>query len=122
MTTLPKRAEGKNNVKTDGAATITFVSKNGPLNFLGGQYVIFNSGLKTHEGKVIKRAYSIFSSDLPQEEFQICIQPIQGGPASNHIPNLALDSVLEFSGPWGKVIGNPDRPKTGRTLLVATDT
>ncbi|WP_078128689.1 FAD-dependent oxidoreductase [Leptospira alexanderi] len=122
MTTLPKRAEVKKIVKTDGSATITFVSKNGPLNFLGGQYVIFNSGLKTPEGKEIKRAYSIFSSDLQQEEFQICIQPIQGGPASNHIPNLAIGSELEFSGPWGKFIGNPDWPKKGKTLLVATDT
>lgn len=111
MTKFSKRAEIKNICKKNGSVIITFVSKNGPLNFLGGQYIILNSGLKTKDGKEIKRAYSIFSSDAQQEEFQICIQPVTGGIISNHIPNLAIGSELEFSGPWGKFFENPNWPK-----------
>ncbi|WP_061232662.1 FAD-dependent oxidoreductase [Leptospira noguchii] len=121
MMKFSKRAEIKNVCKKNGSAIITLVSKNGPLNFLGGQYVILNSGLKTKDGKEIKRAYSIFSSDTQQEEFQICIQPVTGGLISNHIPNLAIGSELEFSGPWGKFVENPNWPKKGKVLLIATD-
>ncbi|EMF43776.1 oxidoreductase, FAD-binding domain protein, partial [Leptospira interrogans serovar Lora str. TE 1992] len=121
MTKFSKRAEIKNICKKNGSVIITFVSKNGPLNFLGGQYIILNSGLKTKDGKEIKRAYSIFSSDAQQEEFQICIQPVTGGIISNHIPNLAIGSELEFSGPWGKFFENPNWPKKGKILLIATD-
>lgn len=122
MANPPKKAKIKNIVRTKGSATITFVSLNGPLNFLGGQYVILNSGVKTDEGKEIKRAYSILSSDRYQGEFQICIQPVDKGLASSHIPNLAIGVELEFSGPWGKFIGNSEWPREGKTLLVATDT
>ncbi|TGM03662.1 FAD-dependent oxidoreductase [Leptospira barantonii] len=122
MANPPKKARIKNVTRTNGSATITFVSLDGPLDFLGGQYVIFNSGVKTNEGKEIKRAYSILSSDRYQGEFQICVQPVEEGLASLHIPNLAIGSELEFSGPWGKFIGNLQWPREGKTLLVATDT
>lgn len=122
MANPPKKARIKNIARTAGSVTITFVSLDGPLDFLGGQYVIFNSGVKTEDGKGIKRAYSILSSDQYQGEFQICIQPVKEGLASLHIPNLAIGAELEFSGPWGKFIGNPRWPQEGKTLLVATDT
>ncbi|TGK27752.1 FAD-dependent oxidoreductase [Leptospira yasudae] len=122
MANPPKKAVVQNVIRTEGSATITFVSKSGPLHFLGGQYVIFNCGFIAEEEKEIKRAYSIFSSDDKQEEFQIRIQPLNGGFASRYIPNLAIGSELDFSGPWGKFIANPSWPREGRILLVATDT
>lgn len=92
------------------------------LGFVGGQYVILNTGAKDASGADIKRAYSIFSADSSQREFDLVIRRIPDGPASQHLATLAIGSTLQFSGPWGKFIKNPEWPSSGPTVLVATDT
>lgn len=96
-------------------------SDNSPLEFVGGQYVILNVGNDT-EGKVIKRAYSILSSDSKTDSFQICVKRLGTGKASSILPELKLGSELEYSGPWGKFVGDPTWPSSGFSLILATDT
>jgi cobalt-precorrin-5B (C1)-methyltransferase len=93
-----------------------------PLGFIGGQYIILNSGLKDPEGNDIKRAYTLFSRDDEQRTFAICVKRIGTGPVSSYLPTLELGTELLFSGPWGKFIKNPEWPKEGNTFLIATDT
>ncbi|AOP36526.1 flavodoxin reductase [Leptospira tipperaryensis] len=122
MANPPKKIKIKNILHTSNVCTITFNSLNGPLNFIGGQYIILNSGLKSAEGKEFKRAYSVISSDVNQEEFDITFQVLYEGMVSKHLSRLNVGDELEFSGPWGKFLGNPEWPHPGKTLLVATDT
>jgi ferredoxin-NADP reductase len=94
-----------------------------PLGFVGGQYVIVNTGVPLPGGKVAKRAYSILSSDAEQERFQIAVRRIGAGPGSNFMHTLEPGAELPFSGPWGKYqLGPDDTPADGNTLVFATDT
>ncbi|TGL58415.1 FAD-dependent oxidoreductase [Leptospira sarikeiensis] len=89
--------------------------------FVGGQYVILNVG-NDIEGKPIKRAYSILSSDSIQDSFRIRIKCLNTGKASSILECLEPGQELEYSGPWGKFVGNPEWPSEGNTLVLATDT
>jgi ferredoxin-NADP reductase len=92
-----------------------------PLGFVGGQYIIVNTGVPLPGGKVAKRAYSILSSDAEQERFQIAVRQIGPGPGSNFMHELPVGSELPFSGPWGKYLVGPSEA-AGKTLVFATDT
>lgn len=92
------------------------------LGFVGGQYIILNSGLKGPEGNDLKRAYSILSRDDEQLQLQLCIKEIPGGKVSPQFFTTSLGKEFDFSGPWGKFIKNPDWPAKGPIFLVATDT
>jgi ferredoxin-NADP reductase len=92
-----------------------------PLGFIGGQYVIVNTGLPLPGGKIAKRAYSILSADTDQFRFQIAVKRIGTGPGSNFMHTLSVGTEMTFSGPWGKFLpgdGEPEQP----TLVFATDT
>jgi ferredoxin-NADP reductase len=91
------------------------------LGFVGGQYVIVNTGVPLPGGKVAKRAYSILSSDAEQDRFQIAVRRIGPGPGSNFMHALAVGSELPFSGPWGKYLVGPSEA-AGKTVVFATDT
>jgi ferredoxin-NADP reductase len=94
-----------------------------PLGFVGGQYVIVNTGVPLPGGKVAKRAYSILSSDAEQDRFQIAVRQIGPGPGSNFMHALQAGAELPFSGPWGKyLVGPDDTTDHGNTLVFATDT
>ncbi len=90
------------------------------LDFVGGQYLIFNSGLTLPDGKLAKRAYSILSPDAEQARITIAVRKIGDGPASSWMHARAVGDVVPFSGPWGKWLADDARPR--RTLVVATDT
>lgn len=91
------------------------------LGFVGGQYVIINTGVPLPGGKVAKRAYSLLSADAEQRRFQIAVRRIGPGPGSNFMHTVAVGTELSFSGPWGKYLVDPAAPP-GPTLAVATDT
>jgi hypothetical protein len=92
-----------------------------PLQFVGGQYVIIDSGLTLPNGKAAKRAYSIVSADAEQRRFQLAVKRIPEGPASGFLHELEPGTQLPFSGPWGKLFLEPP-PEVEPTLIVATDT
>jgi ferredoxin-NADP reductase len=90
------------------------------LGFVGGQYVIVDTGVDLPSGKRAKRAYSIVSSDADQRAFRIVVKRIAGGPGSAALHALEPGGTLTFSGPWGKYM-TPPAP-AGRALVFATDT
>jgi hypothetical protein len=89
-----------------------------PLDFVGGQYVIVNSGITLPDGKLAKRAYSFLSSDERQDRVTIAVRRM--GTASTWMHARAVGDVVPFSGPWGKWLADDSTPK--RTLVLATDT
>ena len=91
-----------------------------PLGFLGGQYVIVDSGLVLPNGKAAKRAYSVLSADVNQMTFQIAVKRIPGGFGSAHLHDAQVGTQIKFSGPWGKLC--PADGVAGATLVLATDT
>ena len=107
-------------VEDVGAARVLEVALEEPLGFAGGQYVIVDSGLRSAEGKAVKRAYSILSSDREQSAFQLAVKRIEGGAGTNYMHGLEAGATLTFSGPWGKL--RPPRIVAGPAFLLATDT
>jgi ferredoxin-NADP reductase len=87
--------------------------------FVGGKYIIINSGKVLPDGKICKRAYSILSSDSDQTGFEIAVRRI--GMGSNFLHDLPLHSELQFSGPWGKFVAMNGQEEES-TWILATDT
>ena len=90
-----------------------------PLDFIGGQYLIFDPGIRLPDGRAAKRAYSILSSDEAQTRFEIAVRRIENGPGSGRLHEMAPGESMSFSGPWGKFLPLED---ASPTLVVATDT
>lgn len=103
-----------------GGARVIELEVAEPLGFVGGQYIIVDSGLTLASGKVAKRAYSIVSSDADQRRFRIAVQRIAGGPVSGFLHGVPVGATLAFSGPWGKMF--PVEGATGASVVIATDT
>lgn len=91
----------------------------GPFGFRGGQYLIVNTGVVLEGGKLAKRAYSLLSSDTDQLRVQIAVKRLDG-PGSAAMHALKVGDELSFSGPWGKLVPEPD--SSGAALVVCTDT
>ena len=93
------------------------------LGFIGGQYIIVDSKIPLNEEKNFKRAYTIASSDEEQRSFRIVYKRLGEGRVTNQfLDNLKIGEEVSFSGPWGKFLKNEHFAKTGKTLMVATDT
>jgi ferredoxin-NADP reductase len=90
-----------------------------PLDFVGGQYVIVNSGITLPDGKLAKRAYSFLSADERQERVLMAVRKMAGA-ASQWMHTRVVGDVIPFSGPWGKWLAEDSQPR--RTLVMATDT
>lgn len=93
-----------------------------PLGFLGGQYLLVDSGLMLPSGKAAKRAYSIVSSDDEQRHFSLAVRRIAGGMVSRYMQEVAVGASLRFSGPWGKHLRGLEANSEAPALVVATDT
>ncbi len=99
---------------------LTLEMLDGPLGFVGGQYVIVDSGIVLPSGKLVKRAYSILSADDDQQRFELAVMNLPPGPGSGFVHGLAPGAELRFSGPWGKM--RPADDLSGPSLVLATDT
>lgn len=90
------------------------------LGFVGGQYIIVDSGLVLPNGKAAKRAYSLLTADSEQRRFQLAVKRIPDGRCSAFIHALEPGATVRFSGPWGKF--RAPEGAGGRHLVLATDT
>jgi ferredoxin-NADP reductase len=93
-----------------------------PLIFQGGQYIIFDTGLKLADGRPRRRAYSMISADRETRQFELGVFKLPGGEGSGLLNELAAGSELRFTGPWGKLHvpdGLASRP--GPVWIIATD-
>ena len=106
---------------TPGGSCIVELEVAEPLGFVGGQYIIVDSGRVLPSGKAAKRAYSIFTSDAEQRRFQLAVKRIPDGVVSAFMHALEPGQTFAFSGPWGK-LGPTGETTGGATLVLATDT
>ena len=90
------------------------------LGFVGGQYVIVDTGVTLPNGKRAKRAYSILSCDREQRRFRIAVRKLEPGPGSSALHGLPAGSTVPFSGPWGKY--SAWSSFHGPVFVFATDT
>jgi ferredoxin-NADP reductase len=68
----------------------------------GGKYIIINTGRTNEEGKLIKRAYSLFAVKPEQKQFFLAAEAVTDGIASRYLRELQCDDMITFSGPWGR--------------------
>ncbi len=89
------------------------------MGFVGGQYIIVNSGVVLPGGKLAKRAYSLVSTDAEQRRVRIAVKRLAGGPGSGFMHEVPVGAEVAFSGPWGSFVPTPeDTP----SFVLATDT
>jgi ferredoxin-NADP reductase len=106
-----------------------------PLGFVGGQFIIVDSGLTLPSGKAAKRAYSPITCDREQLGFELLVKRIPDGPASGFMHALVPGDEVRFSGPWGKMVPDDSCSDSGTapalrggasfhdaTLILASDT
>jgi ferredoxin-NADP reductase len=117
---IPKTARVASAHTTGTGTRVLELEAAAPLGFIGGQYVIVDSGLTLPTGKAAKRAYSIVSSDADQLRFQLAVKRIPDGPVSGFMHGVEVGATIAFSGPWGKMF--PRDGATGATVMIATDT
>jgi|GEM_PF-718488 len=98
------------------------LSDDRPLSFHGGQYIIFDTGLKLADGRPRRRAYSMISPDCETQQFELGVFKLPGGEGSGLLNELTAGSELRFTGPWGK-LHVPDEltSRPGPVWIIATD-
>ncbi|MDB4966495.1 MAG: oxidoreductase FAD-binding protein [Myxococcales bacterium] len=116
---VQKEARVAHLVDLSGTTRILELEPAEPLDFVGGQYLIVNSGIVLPDGKLAKRAYTILSSDARQERVVMAVRRLDG-PGSAWMCTRTVGDQLPFSGPWGKFLADDATPR--RTLVLATDT
>lgn len=90
------------------------------LVYIGGQYVILNSGIKLSEEKFSKGSYTLLPGNGSQQSF--CIAAKKVGVCSKFLVETAqVGDELQFSGPWGAKKVENFKPKK-ETLVLVTDT
>lgn len=81
----------------------------GGIYFSAGQYLILK--LKNKEDRLISRLYSIASKDGLTNSFDLIIEPIVNGVASEYLINLKTGDAVSFQGPAGAFsFKKSDRP------------
>ena len=69
-----------------------------PFRFSAGQFMIAHV---PHEGKTVKRAYSIASPPYESGHVELCIQIMEGGIASTYFDQLTTGDRVTLTGPHG---------------------
>jgi ferredoxin-NADP reductase len=88
-----------------------------PLAFIPGQFISIHF---EHEGKLLRRSYSIATIPGQTTEIEIALSYFVDGVASQFLFGLELGHKVDASGPYGRLILREEHPK--RYVLVATGT
>jgi len=85
--------------------------------FIPGQFITL---LFEHEGKILKRSYSI--ANAPQgSTIEFAAAYVEGGPGSEFLFKRQVGDVIQMAGPYGRLIIKPNQDYQ-RLVLVATST
>ena len=87
------------------------------IEFQAGQFIILNV---PHEGKTVKRAYSIASPPHEPYSLDLCIQHVEGGIASTYFWKLKERDPVSLSGPHGTFL--LQEPLDYEPVFLATGT
>jgi NAD(P)H-flavin reductase len=95
-----------------------FQSKLHPaFNFIAGQFIRV---LFEHEGKQLRRSYSIANPPQNDNYLEFAASYVKDGPGTDYLFNLKIGDEVLVNGPYGKLILKEDMQK--RYILVATST
>ena len=88
-----------------------------PWTFIAGQFITINF---EHEGKVLKRSYSIANSPK-NKRIEFAASFVEGGPGSAYLFSRNPGDTMTVTGPFGRLVLKPevDFP---RLFFVATST
>ncbi len=89
-----------------------------PFDYLPGQFINISFN---HEGKIVRRSYSIANIPEKTNTIEFAASFVPGGIASEILFNLKPGDELQFTGPHGRLVLK-DEPPPGRYILVATST
>lgn len=84
--------------------------------FRAGQFVMLH--VPTGETKPALRAYSIASTDQQRDGFRLVFKAVEGGIASRYVWGLKEGTVLDFTGPFGRVFFK--EPPTPQVVFLNT--
>jgi ferredoxin-NADP reductase len=92
--------------------------------FLRGQRLAYRPGqfiscLLPVGGETLIRPYSL-ASDPEDEDLEICLDLVPGGPGSRYLHRLEPGATLRFTGPWGTFV--LDRAPDAETVFIADGT
>lgn len=90
-----------------------------PLHFdyLPGQFITVHF---EHDGKNLKRSYSIANEPQHENRIEFAAGFVEGGPGTDLLFNLKPGDSININGPFGRLIFKEELP--GRYILVATST
>jgi ferredoxin-NADP reductase len=86
------------------------------LGYRPGQFI---SCLLPVGGETLIRPYSLASSP-EDEDLEICLDLVPGGPGSRHLFDLAPGATVRFTGPWGTFV--LDRAPEAEAVFIADGT
>jgi len=96
----------------------TFNCSNTPaFNYLPGQFITVHF---EHQGKNLKRSYSIANPSKQDNCIEFAAGYFAGGPGTELLFNLKPGDTININGPFGRLILKDEDPK--RYILVATST
>ena len=87
------------------------------IEFKAGQFIILNA---PHQGKTVKRAYSIASPPHEPYSLDLCIQHVESGIASTYFWKLKEGDAVSISGPHGNFLLK--EPLDYEPVFIATGT
>ncbi len=87
------------------------------FNYLPGQFITIHF---EHEGKQLKRSYSIANSPNQNNCIEFAASYFKGGPGTELLFNLKPGEHININGPFGRLILKEADPR--RYVLVATST
>ena len=87
------------------------------FDFIPGQFITVHF---EHEGKILKRSYSIANVPSQNNCIEFAAGFVEGGPGSQLLFNLAPGDSIQINGPFGRLVLGEEQPQ--RTLLIATST
>ncbi|MGC1181928.1 ferredoxin--NADP reductase [Legionella sp.] len=87
------------------------------FNYEPGQFITLHF---EHEGKTLKRSYSIACEPKQDNQIEFAAGYFAHGPGTELLFNLKPGDIINISGPFGRLIMKEEQP--GRYILVATST
>lgn len=89
----------------------------GDFTFVPGQFVTIHF---EHEGKVLRRSYSVACSPNSESRIEFAAGYVKNGPASELLFHLKPGDTLDMSGPFGRLVLKEETPK--RYIFLSTST
>lgn len=90
---------------------------NNPFNFIPGQFITIHF---EHQGKKLKRSYSLANQPNDKNFIEFAAGYFEGGPGTELLFNLKPGDTLNINGPFGRLILKEMLPR--RYIFVATST